>query len=388
MVGHGIAGVRHDAGADAVGAGRGLLDRVRHEDVIDLPPLAAELVGPAGPEGAGVEVPGLAGLDQVAEDVVAAANPAHRRLAAVVVEVADHHHVLAPTEQVEVVATHNRRLGDALGVPLVAAALRHEVYDIQMHVSAGGGERHAHALADTGVFFGVGVVEFLVIRLAAGDLADHVAQGTLREHRDVLPREAVLRVADRHVWIVHALGLAEQELKKQADRQAADLKKETELALAKAKQERVDALAKQEAQLEKQRQLEMAKAEHELKKQVEGEAANVKRETELALAKAEKQRDDAWAKQEAELEKQRQLEVAKAEQELNERAERETAKLEKEKELALAEAALAHKAELAAQKSALEEESARVLSDKEQAFTRKLALQKKLLAEVAEEIGS
>ena len=168
---------------------------------------------------------------------------------------------------------------------------------------------------------------------------------------------------------------AEQELKKQADRQAANLKKETELALAEAKQERTDALARQE-ELEKQRQLEVSRAEQELKKQVEGEAANLKKGTELALAKAKQ-----------ELEKQRLLEVAKAEQELIEQAERETAKLEKEKELALAEVALKHKTDLAAQKSALEEENAKVLSEKEQAFTRKLALQKKLLAEVAEEIS-
>ena len=116
-------------------------------------------------------------------------------------------------------------------------------------------------------------------------------------------------------------------------------------------------MAKQEAELEKQRQLEVSRAEQELKKQVEGEAANLKKGTELALTKAKQ-----------ELEKQRLLEVARAEQELKEQTERETAKLEKEKELALAEVALKHKADLAAQKSALEEENAKVLSEKEQAF--------------------
>ena len=104
-----------------------------------------------------------------------------------------------------------------------------------------------------------------------------------------------------------ALARAEKERVDALAKQAAELEEAKELALAKAEQERVDALAKQEAQLEKQRQLDVSRAEQELKKQVEGEAANLKKETELALAKAEKERTHALAKQEAELEKQRLL---------------------------------------------------------------------------------
>ena len=117
------------------------------------------------------------------------------------------------------------------------------------------------------------------------------------------------RSLDSHCTWLRCPGAGQQqELKKRADREAANLKKETERAL-------------------------------ELKKQADREAAKSKKETESALARAEQERVSALAKQEAELEKQRLLEVAKAEQELQKQAERETAKLEKEKELALAEVA-------------------------------------------------
>jgi hypothetical protein len=168
------------------------------------------------------------------------------------------------------------------------------------------------------------------------------------------------------------LAKAEQELKQQAEREAAKDHKEKKLALAKAAQERTDALAK---------------AEQELKAQAKREAAKYHKEKELALAKAAQERSDALAQQEAELEKQGQLELAKTDQALKEQAEREAAKLKKDKERALAAADQAHQGNLAAQKSALEKEKAKALSDKDQDFAEKLDQQQKLLAKAADELG-
>ena len=118
-----------------------------------------------------------------------------------------------------------------------------------------------------------------------------------------------------------------------------------------------------QAALDEQRQLEVARAEQELKAQADRQAANLKREAELALAKAEQERVDALARQATALDEQRRLEVATAEQELKAQAERDAANLKKEAELALARADLEHQGDLAAQKSALEQEKARALSE-------------------------
>ncbi len=152
---------------------------------------------------------------------------------------------------------------------------------------------------------------------------------------------------------------AEQDLKEQAEREAANLRRETELALARADQEQVDALARQAAALDEQRQ----RAEQELQERAAREAANSRRETDLALARAEQERVDALARQAAALDEQRQLEVARAEQALQAQAERDAANLRREAELALARADLERQSDLAAQRTALEEERARALAD-------------------------
>ena len=109
-----------------------------------------------------------------------------------------------------------------------------------------------------------------------------------------------------------ALAAAEQERVDALAKQEAELEEAKELALAKAEQERVDALAQQEAELYTQKLLELTTAEQALKKQADREAADLKKDTERALAKAKQERVDALAKQETELDKQRQLEVSRA----------------------------------------------------------------------------
>ncbi len=151
---------------------------------------------------------------------------------------------------------------------------------------------------------------------------------------------------------------AEQELQAQAEREAADLRRETERALAAADQERVEALARQAAALDGQRQL----AEQELKERAERDAANLRRETQLALARAEQGRVDALATQAAALDEQRRLEVARAEQELQAQADRQAANSRREAELALARADLERQSDLAAQRTALEQERATALA--------------------------
>ena len=155
---------------------------------------------------------------------------------------------------------------------------------------------------------------------------------------------------------------AEQELRAQADRQAANSRRETEVALARAEQERVDALARQAASLDEQRRLEVARAEQELRAQADRQAANSRRETDLALAKAEQERVDALARQAAALDEQRQLEVARAEQELRAQADRQAANSRRETELALARAEQERQSDLAAQRTALDQERAKALA--------------------------
>ena len=153
---------------------------------------------------------------------------------------------------------------------------------------------------------------------------------------------------------------AEQELRAQADRQAANSRRETEVALARAEQARVDALATQAAALDEQRRLEVARTEQALQTQ------------------AEQERADALATQAAALDERRQLEVARAEQELRAQADRQAANSKRETDAALARAeqarvdALATQAaaldlerqgDLAAQRAALEEERAKALAD-------------------------
>ena len=70
----------------------------------------------------------------------------------------------------------------------------------------------------------------------------------------------------------------------------------TQDALVDAEQARVDALATQAA-LDDQRQLEVARAEQELRAQADRQAANSRRETDAALARAEQARADALATQ-------------------------------------------------------------------------------------------
>ena len=101
----------------------------------------------------------------------------------------------------------------------------------------------------------------------------------------------------------------------------------TQDALVDAEQARVDALARQAA-LDEQRQLEVARAEQELRAQADRQAANSRRETEVALARAEQARVDALAAQAAALDVERQSDLA---------AQR--AALEEERAKALADAA-------------------------------------------------
>ena len=155
-----------------------------------------------------------------------------------------------------------------------------------------------------------------------------------------------------------------EEAKEEFDR--AILSTETRLAttrdaLADAEQARVDALARQAA-LDEQRQLEVARAEQELQAQAERDAANLRRETERALAAADQERVDALATQAAALDEQRRLEVARAEQELQAQADRQAANSRREAELALARADLERQSDLAAQRTALEQERARALA--------------------------
>ena len=171
---------------------------------------------------------------------------------------------------------------------------------------------------------------------------------------DALARQAALD-EQRQLEVAQA----EQELREEADRQAADLRRETELALARADQARVDALATQAAALDEQRQV----AEQELQARAEREAANSRRETQTALARAEQERVDALARQAAALDEQRQLEVARAEQELQAQADREAANLRREAEAALARADVERQNDLAAQRAALDEERAAALAD-------------------------
>ena len=101
----------------------------------------------------------------------------------------------------------------------------------------------------------------------------------------------------------------------------------TQDALVDAEQARVDALARQAA-LDEQRQVEVARAEQELRAQADRQAANSRRETEAALARAERARVDALAAQASALDVERQSDLA---------AQR--AALEEERAQALADAA-------------------------------------------------
>jgi hypothetical protein len=179
---------------------------------------------------------------------------------------------------------------------------------------------------------------------------------------DALARQAALD-EQRQVEVASA----EQELKEQAEREAANLKRETERALAAADQERVDALAAQAAALDGQRQL----AEQELQERAERDAANVRRETQLALARADQERVDALATQAAALDEQTRLEVARAEQELQAQAERDAANSRRETQLALARADLERQSDLAAQRTALDQERERALAPYVQAAEAK-----------------
>ena len=208
---------------------------------------------------------------------------------------------------------------------------------------------------------------------------------------DALARQAALD-EQRQVEVARA----EQELRAQADRQAANSRRETEAALARAEQARIDELATQAAALDEQRQVEVARAEQEARAQADRQAANSRRETDAALARAEQARVDELAAQAAALDEQRQLEVARAEQQLRALADRQAANSRRETDAALARAeqdraaalaraeqeqadALARaeqeraaalgraeqerQADLAAQRTALDEERARALAD-------------------------
>ncbi len=152
----------------------------------------------------------------------------------------------------------------------------------------------------------------------------------------------------------------------------------TQDALVDAEQARIDALATQAAALDEQRQLEVARAEQQLRAQADRQAANSRRETDAALARAEQAQVDALATQAAALDEQRQLEVARAEQQLRALADRQAANSRRETDAAQARAEQAQVDELAAQaaaldverqsdldaqRTALEEERARALAD-------------------------
>jgi hypothetical protein len=109
---------------------------------------------------------------------------------------------------------------------------------------------------------------------------------------------------------------AEQKLEAQAERGAANLRREAEFALARADQERVAALATQAAALDEQRRLEVARAEQEVREQAEREAANLRRETELALVRADLERQSDLAAQRTSLEQERARALSKAAEEL------------------------------------------------------------------------
>ena len=190
---------------------------------------------------------------------------------------------------------------------------------------------------------------------------------------DALARQAALE-EQRQVEVARA----EQELRAQADRQAANSRRETEAALARAEQARIDELATQAAALDEQRQLEVARAEQEFRAQADRQAANSRRETDAALARAEQARVDELATQAAALDEQRQLEVARADQQVRALADRQAANSRRATDAALARAeqaqvdALAAQAaaldverqsDLDAQRTALEEERARALAD-------------------------
>ena len=102
---------------------------------------------------------------------------------------------------------------------------------------------------------------------------------------------------------------AEQQLRAQADRQAANSRRETDAALARAEQARVDALATQAGALDEQRQLELARAEQQLRALADRQAANSRRETDAALARAEQAQVDALAAQAAALDVERQSDL-------------------------------------------------------------------------------
>ena len=104
--------------------------------------------------------------------------------------------------------------------------------------------------------------------------------------------------------------LAEQELQERAERDAANLRRETALALARADQGRVDALATQAAALDEQRRLEVARAEQELQAQADRQAANSRREAELALARADLERQSDLAAQRTALDQERERALA------------------------------------------------------------------------------
>jgi myosin heavy subunit len=156
---------------------------------------------------------------------------------------------------------------------------------------------------------------------------------------EALARQAALD-EQRQVEVARA----EQELRAQADRQAANSRRETEAALARAEQARVDELATQAAALDEQRQRELARAEQQLRALADRQAANSRRETDAALARAEQAQADA---------------LARAEQDQADAL----ARAQQDQADALARADQERQSDLDAQRTALEEERARALAD-------------------------
>ena len=117
--------------------------------------------------------------------------------------------------------------------------------------------------------------------------ADRQAADLRRETELALARadqERVDALATQAAALDEQRLVAEQELRERADRDAASSRRETQVALARAEQARVDALATQAATLDEQRQLELARAEQELRAQADRQAANSRREADRALA--------------------------------------------------------------------------------------------------------
>ena len=167
---------------------------------------------------------------------------------------------------------------------------------------------------------------------------------------DALARQAALD-EQRQVEVARA----EQELRAQADRQAANSRRETEAALARAEQARVDELAAQAAALDEQRQRELARAEQQLRALADRQAANSRRETDAALARAEQAQADALARAQ-----QEQADgLARAEQDQADAL----ARAQQDQADALARADLERQSDLAAQRTALEQERAKALAD-------------------------